>query len=156
MNNKYTSRVLPGALLGGVVFLMSAWTSHSFAVIAGDPQACEPDNKVACVNIVFIKNCPKYVDKYELDVTKSKLVHWQAVNTDAKPINVDYKIYFDPFKGGKRLETHGNKGRLISPPFDDVAPPGPVHAGPAVGYEYTIVADKCPGEPLDPRFRLRR
>jgi len=100
------------------------------------------------VKITFNElHCPKKVDPENPTVNKAdnqRLV-WQAVNGAGAPIDEKFTIYFDPFRG-KTLESD-KKGSETSPHFDSDTPVN-------VEYKYTIVGERCPDEPLDPRFFL--
>ena len=100
------------------------------------------------VNITFDgSHCPKKVDPENPTVNKAdnqRLV-WQAVDGAGIPIGEKFTIYFDPFRG-KTLES-GREGYEKSPHFDRDTPVN-------VEYKYTIVGERCPAEPLDPRFFL--
>jgi hypothetical protein len=77
-------------------------------------------------------------------------VIWQGIyREDNNPVSTGYKIYFDPFKGGKPLKSNAG-GEIKSPPVDTSIPKG-------VDYKYTIVGDPtvCLSAPKDPIIRVR-
>ena len=128
---------LPAALMLGVMLLSACATD--------DPKSSRTDIPV---NITFDEtHCPTAVDPNNPNVDKAsnQRLAWQAVDAAGESINEGFTIYFDPFKGGP-LKAN-SKGFRKSPKFD---PDTPVN----VEYKYTVVGERCPEKPLDPRFLL--
>jgi hypothetical protein len=107
------------------------------------------------VTVYFEKNgCPQLSAPVEMPTVAangSDRVIWQGIyHEDKMPVATGYKIYFDPFRGGKPLKS-GNNGELKSPPVDNSIPKG-------VDFKYTIVGDPqaCQSLPKDPMIRVRR
>jgi hypothetical protein len=94
--------------------------------------------------------CPLIVNPPDLYINKGKKVQWQAVGADGANIPEVYEIFFEPFKGMK-LKSGGihGPGKIISNEIAGSA------AQKGIEFKYTVVGDRCPGKPLDPRFRLR-
>ena len=100
--------------------------------------------------------CPEYVDKpfFDLDPKVNGLkVKWTAVypeppsdQPEGAQAKMEYKIYFDPFQGGKPLES--SSGIILSQPIERGIPTN-------VTYKYTIMGDQCTHKPLDPYFRVQ-
>lgn len=115
--------------------------------------ACAPLEKEAAlpdipVRITFDQShCPIGVDPDNPSVNKAKnqRLVWQAVDGVGNPIGEQFTIYFDPFRG-KTLQSD-KKGYEKSPPFDRDTPVN-------VQYKYTVVGERCPDKPFDPRFFL--
>ena len=93
------------------------------------------------------QQCPTDVSKKTADVKKSgpDRIKWVALDASGAAYNGGYKIYFEPFRGGKPLST--NNSELISQPVDNRVPSN-------VTYKYTIVGNNCPDQPLDPHIRV--
>ena len=107
----------------------------------GEPPAAE-------VRVYFHEGCPKYVDKWtvEVDQTPPQRVKWIAYTLDgsAREKDVSYDIYFDPFVGPANVEK--GDGIVLSPPVFHKTPQG-------VDFKYSIVAGSC--QALDPFIRVR-
>jgi hypothetical protein len=106
------------------------------------------------VTVYFEKNgCPELsapVATPTVDANGADKVIWKGVyREDNKPVTTGYKIYFDPFQGGKPLKS-GADGKIISNPVDTKTPKG-------VDFKYTIVGDPevCLSAPKDPIIRVR-
>ena len=110
-----------------------------------DPGSTKPDIPV---KITFDEShCPIGVDPDNptVDKASNQRLAWQAVDGVGNPIDEGFTIWFDPFKG--RPLTAGSKGYQKSPPFDRNTPVN-------VQYKYTVVGERCPEKPFDPRFFL--
>jgi hypothetical protein len=115
--------------------------------------ACAPLEKKGTrpdipVNITFDQShCPIGVDpdNPSVDKASNQRLAWQSVDGVGNPIDEGFDIYFDPFKG--RPLSADSKGHKQSPPFDPFTPA-------KVQYKYTVVGERCPQKPLDPRFFL--
>ncbi len=119
-----------------------------------DWPGAEPTNTLndVPVQIEFdAAGCPKSAKPEALGVDKAKRIVWQSVNAAGNPINVEYVIWLDPFRGGNPLKSNAN-GVRKSPLFNSDAPPT---RGGEIEYKYTIVGTSCEDKPLDPHFRLR-
>jgi hypothetical protein len=102
------------------------------------------------VKVMFdADSCPIGVDNDEVVVTRASRdkVVWTAHNADGSAtMQVQYSIYFDPFRG-RPLADSNSDGVVTSPPVDAAAP--------EAQYKYTVLAAACPQKPFDPRIRLR-
>lgn len=116
------------------------------------------DNKTAApaqppgivdVKVYFDGACPKYVDKWTIDVDSKppQRVRWTAYNLDGSSTKtkIDYDIYFDPFVGPDTGNTKQD-GTVTSQPISSKVPV-------AVTYKYTILAEGC-DTGLDPLIRV--
>ena len=101
------------------------------------------------VEITFdTSGCPVSVSpNTPIEITRANgdMVKWQAVDGSGGTLNIDFDIYFDPFKG-KSLNSNA-QGWVQSTPVD---PNTPVN----VEFKYTIVGSACPTSPLDPRIKI--
>jgi hypothetical protein len=100
------------------------------------------------VKITFDEShCPVGVDpdNPSVDKASNQRLVWQAVDAVGNPVGEVFTIWFDPFQG--RPLTASSKGYQQSPPFDRYTPVN-------VQYKYTVVGERCPEKPLDPRFLL--
>ena len=113
--------------------------------VAEAPGVGPPD---AEVRVYFYEGCPKYVDKWtvEVDLAPPQRVKWIAYTLDgsARLKDVAYDIYFNPFVGPANAEK--GDGIVRSLPVFHKTPTG-------VDYKYSIVAGSC--QVLDPFIRVR-
>ena len=94
-------------------------------------------------------SCPIGVDKDNGEVTRASRdkVIWTAYNDNGTSrVQVQYSIYFDPFRG-KPLADSNADGVITSDPVDQNAP--------EAEYKYTVLGASCPQKPFDPRLRVR-
>jgi hypothetical protein len=116
--------------------------------------ACSPAPRVAKlpdipVNIVFDGNCPVAVQPpTPVDVSKAadQRIKWQSVNGAGEPIDREYEIFFDPFKGSP-LKSNA-KGFRRSPKISGETPVN-------VEYKYSVRGKGCDKDAYDPRFVVR-
>lgn len=146
MNKKQNAKVVLGmALFGAVVFLGGC---------ALNATSQGTQTKYLPVTVKFdANNCPIKADPELLDLTVAKKVVWKAVDSSGKPIEKkDYfSVHFDPFKGRELVSK--NDGEIKSGSINKDAP----STKEGVIYKYTILGIECTGgDPLDPRFKLRR
>ena len=116
-----------------------------------DTQTMQSANQVGVVDVrvFFDERCPKYVDKWEVDVQSNppQRVRWTAYNIYGSSRNktVEYDIYFDPFVGPP-AGIEKKDGVVTSPPIASNVPAG-------VSYKYTVLAEGC-ATGLDPLIRV--
>ncbi|MBN7796230.1 hypothetical protein [Parahaliea mediterranea] len=99
------------------------------------------------------RGCPQNVEPENvlLDFAQRRQVEWQAVDmSTGEDARASYCVYFDPFVG-RSTSRCTNNGSLRSQPVDAGAP----KTEEGVIYKYTIVTDRCPSEPLDPKITVR-
>ena len=149
MDNKNRKPIKPSA--SGVAITALCFTVISLGASAEQSTVVDSGSlNDVTVTITFDSNgCPTGVSDADFTVTKAKWIIWQP-----KPEDVDFSIYFDPFKGKRNDAKKGEVKRKFAkdaPPRDDSANPDEV-----IEYKYTIVGNDCKGDALDPRFRLRR
>jgi len=99
------------------------------------------------------RGCPQKVSPEHvlLDFSERKQVEWQAVDMSTGEASREaFCVYFDPFVG-KSTSRCTNNGSLRSRPVDGEAP----KTAEGVIYKYTIMTDRCPAEPLDPKITVR-
>lgn len=151
MNGKNITKLMPGVGLIGSLALTVAGCVTAQESDVDRAKKCEETDKITCVNIRFVGNCPDSVDKNVFVTYNTKFVHWQSVDLTVaqNPVPVDYKIYFDPFADGKPLEAK-NGGRVTSTPVKVPA------TDVGIEFKYTVVGTGCEDAPLDPRFTVRR
>lgn len=101
---------------------------------APQPRAMAPAD--APVTINFTNGCPTSVTPAgPVTITRNQKIEWTS-----SPANIDFDIYFDPFRG--KVYQAGNDGKVKSQPARNDAPLGE--------YKYTVAADGCAA--LDPRI----
>ncbi len=109
------------------------------------------------VKITFnASKCPASVNVAEAQVKNNNVdkVVWTAVNAGGA-YNGGYSIYFDPFRGGKPLETkkignpNNNKyeNQITSQPVDKKVPANTI-------FKYSVIGNECAGPALDPRIKV--
>ncbi|QFU77141.1 hypothetical protein EY643_16580 [Halioglobus maricola] len=110
----------------------------------------EANNNREEVAIVFKNGCPISVVPLVVDlnagVNPPTRVEWRAYDETGTPMPAqDFSIWYDPFVGTP-IKPGGN-GVATSPPVAKSAKEG-------FNYKYTVYADSCPDQPLDPFFRV--
>lgn len=102
------------------------------------------------VKVVFSPDgCPKKVvpDK-PVEISRSALegVEWEAIGPTASNI----QVFFDPFQTvSRQFQALGKKVKS-----GNIAPGAPAGKN-GTQYKYTIVAERCPDEPLDPMLIVK-
>ena len=152
--NRTTTVVRSFVVLIGVLLLLGACSGEN-GENNSPPASNKPKNQVDIRILFDSDDCPQSVSPNKpvnLYQSKGTYIVWTAVDQNDKPKKVAYGVYYNPFKG-KSSNRHTNNGTLKSAKVDTKAPAA-LQKGTL--YKYTILADKCPDKPLDPRIRVQR
>ena len=121
-------------------------------LIAGGPAAAAEYSLV----IHFDGKCPKKVEDVgkscgdETEKDKACAKRNDKLVWTTNPAGKDFKLYFDPLKGGPKHESNGGE---YSRHIEDKRGSEKIPAG--VEYKYTVVGKECQNEPHDPRIVIR-
>lgn len=140
------NRVAKRAAAGVVALAISA-LFHAGSVAAAEyslviefdddncPEAVDDAGKSCGDDAMKDKACAKRNDK----------LVWTT-----RPAGKDFRLYFDPLKGGPKHESKDGK---YSRHIEDKRGDEKIPAG--VEYKYTVVGNECPHKPHDPRIVIR-
>lgn len=144
--NNVIGRIGAGIMLVMIVMLLNACESMGGVSVPPRPapSLMQPPSPPVVIEITFVNGCARFVDDIAPYVALNGRLQWKSV-----PIVNQYKIWFDPFRGGPIMS--GGNGRTPVKIIDPSIPAG-------VLYKYTIESVNpqdpalCP--PLDPHIRV--